>query len=214
MSSQPPNQIRTAPSRGGPDTSMSEKTKGVAGEAGGQAKQMAGEAKEQAREVVGDIKDHARDVMEQTRTEVRQQAQQGTQRAAGGLRTLGEQIQALKEGRTEEAGPVAGYADQARRKVYEIADRLDREGIDGLASDVTGFARRRPGLFLLSCAGAGFALARIVRSQSATSSGGNTNGGYQSGLGQRSGAGVGTVGVGSIDPTRRGGDGMPLPIST
>ena len=64
MSSQPPNQTRTAPGRSGADTSsVSEKAKDVAGEAGGQAKQIAGEAKEQAREVVSDVKDHARDVM-------------------------------------------------------------------------------------------------------------------------------------------------------
>jgi len=210
MSSQPPTQTRTVPSRGGPDTSsMSEKAKGVAGEAGGQAKQIAGEAKDQAREVVGDIKDHARDVMDQTRTEVRQQAEQGTQRVAGGLRTFGEQLQALRDGRTEEAGPVAGYADQARRKVDEFANRLDREGLDGLASDLTGFARRRPGLFLLSCAGAGFALARIVRSQAAASSNGQNMASLSMGAGQPS-----AVGVGSLEPPLMGGDGMPSPIVT
>jgi len=188
---------------------MSEKAKGVAGEAGGQAKQIAGEAKDQAREVVGDIKDHARDVMDQTRTEVRQQAEQGTQRVAGGLRTFGEQLQALRNGRTEEAGPVAGYADQARRKVDEFANRLDREGLDGLASDLTGFARRRPGLFLLSCAGAGFALARIVRSQAAASSNGQNMASLSMGAGQPS-----AVGVGSLEPPLMGGDGMPSPIVT
>jgi hypothetical protein len=187
---------------------VSEKAKDVAGEAGGQAKQIAGEAKEQAREVASDIKDHARDVMDQTRAEMRQQAEQGTQRAAGGLRTLGEQIQALQEGRSDEAGPVAGYADQARRKVDEFANRLDRDGIDGLASDLTRFARRRPGLFLLSCAGAGFALARVVRSQAATSSG-DTTGTFPAGMGQPS-----AMGDGSVNPARMSGDGMPLPIAT
>jgi hypothetical protein len=209
MSSQPPNQTQTAPSRNGPETSsVSEKAKEVAGEAGGQAKQIAGEAKEQAREVVGDIKDHARDVMDQTRTEVRQQAEQGTQRVAGGLRTLGEQIQALREGRSDDAGAVAGYADQARQKVDEIANRLDRQGVDGLASDLTAFARRRPGLFLLSCAGAGFALARVVRSQAAASSDGETPASFATARVDRP-----AVGLGSLDPGQRGGDGMPLPIS-
>jgi len=210
MSSQPPNQPRTAPSRGGPDTSsVSEKAKDVAGEAGGQARQIAGEAKEQAREVVSDIKDHARDVMGQTRTEVRQQAQQGTQKVAGGLRTLSDQLQALRDGRADEAGPVADYADQARRKVDEFANRLDRDGFDGVASELTGFARRRPGLFLLSCAGAGFALARVVRSQATASSSGETTGTFPTGVSQRSG-----IGVGSVGPAQNGGDGMPLPIST
>jgi hypothetical protein len=211
MSSQPPNQTRTAPSRGGSDTApASEKAKEVASEASGQAKQLAGEAKEQAREVVSDIKDHARDVMGQTRTEVRQQAEQGTQRVAGGLRTLGEQIQALREGRTDDAGAVAGYADQARRKVDELANRLDRHGIDGVASDLTAFARRRPGLFLLSCAGAGFALARVVRSQAAASSDGEpTTATFATTASTRP-----AVGVGSFESGQRGGDGFPPPVST
>jgi hypothetical protein len=103
---------------------------------------------------------------------------------------------------------VAGYADQARRKVDEFANRLDREGIDGLASDLTRFARRRPGLFLLSCAGAGFALARVVRSQAATSSG-DATGTFPAGIGQPS-----AMGDGSVNPARMSGDGMPLPIAT
>ena len=84
---------------------------------------------------------------------------------AGGIRTVGQQLQALSEGRRQAAGPLADYADQARRKADEVASRLDRDGIDGIIADLSGFARRRPGVFLLACAGAGFALARLVRSQ-------------------------------------------------
>ena len=35
-----------------------------------------------------------------------------------------------------------------------------------MIADVSRFARRRPGLFLLACTGAGFAVARLARSQS------------------------------------------------
>jgi hypothetical protein len=137
----------------------------VAGEAGEQAKQVAVEAKEQAREVAGEIRGHARQLVDQTQTELRDQAQAGTERAAGGLRTLGQQVQAMRDGRVSEAGPIVGYADQARHKLEELADRLERGGVDGAISDLSRFARRRPGVFLLTCAGAGFALARLVRSQ-------------------------------------------------
>ena len=113
----------------------------------------------------------------QTRSEVRSQADEGAKRVAGGMRTVGQQLQALSEGRRQDAGPLADYADQARRKVDEVASRLDRDGIDGVIAELSGFARRRPGLFLLACAGAGFALARLVRSQAAagdaSGSGGN-----------------------------------------
>jgi hypothetical protein len=174
MSSPRPSSIPTPPGSA-PPSDTSAKAKEVANETAEQAKRVAGEAQDQAKRVAGDIADHARDVMDQTRSEVRSQADQGAQRVAGGLRTLGQQLQALREGRTSEAGPLKDYADQARQKVDSLAARLDARGIDGVASDLTAFARRRPGLFLLGCAGAGFAVARLVRSsQAATTTQGST----------------------------------------
>jgi len=156
----------------GVDTSTpgTEKAKQIAGEAGEQAKQVASEAKEQARQVAGEIKDQARDVLHEARSEFRQQAESGTKRAADGIRTFGSQIEALRDGRTDEAGPMVGYADQARRKIDEVATRLDRDGLDGVIADLSRFARRRPGLFLLACTGAGFAVARLARSQAGSTS--------------------------------------------
>ena len=159
------------------------KAKEVANETTEQAKRVAGEAQDQARRVAGDVADHARDVLDQTRSEVRSQADQGTKRVAGGLRTIGQQLQALRDGRTNEAGPLRDYADQARDKVDALAARLDARGIDGVASDLTAFARRRPGLFLLGCAGAGFAVARLVRSSQAAT---GTPGSARSGSGDGS----------------------------
>jgi hypothetical protein len=79
------------------------------------------EAKEQARQMAGDIKEQARDVLGEARSEFRQQAESGTKRAADGFRTFGNQIEALRNGRVDEAGSVADYAEQARRKVDEVA---------------------------------------------------------------------------------------------
>ena len=86
---------------------------------------------------------------------------------AGGLNTVADQLRAMQEGRPEAAGPLSGYAAQARQKVEALASRIEDGGVDGVASDITAFARRRPGLFLLSCAGAGFAVARMVRASQA-----------------------------------------------
>ena len=115
--------------------------------------------------MAGDIKEQARDVLGEARSEFRQQAESGTKRAAEGIRTLGGQIEALRDGRPADAGPIAGYADQARRKMEDVATRLDQGGLDGMIADVSRFARRRPGLFLLACTGAGFAVARLARTQ-------------------------------------------------
>ena len=42
--------------------------------------------------------------------------------------------------------------------------RLEDRGIEGVVDDVSRFARRRPGVFLLAAAGAGFVVGRFVRS--------------------------------------------------
>src|SRR4051812_27888318 len=134
------NQTTTTPA-GGTSTPNTEKAKQVAGEAGDHAKQVAGEvgdqakqvateAKEQARQVAGDIKEQARDVLGEARVELRQQAGAGTKRAAGGIRNRGPQIEALREGRPDEGGPIAGSAAQARRKMDDVARRLDQGGLD------------------------------------------------------------------------------------
>jgi hypothetical protein len=171
MSIESPNEARTASSAGG---SVSDKAKDVTSHASDQAKQVAGEAKDQVREVAAEAKDHAADLLDQTRTQARQQAEETTKHLASGLHSLSNQIGALREGRVQEAGPVAQYADQARRRIEEFAGRLDRGGLDGVASDLNRFARRRPGLFLVSCAGAGFALARLVRAGASSDGNGSS----------------------------------------
>jgi hypothetical protein len=169
MANQRPNPTHPEARDGRDAVDVPEKVNEVVGDAAEKATQVATEAKDQAREVAGDIRAQARDVLAQTRTEVLQQADEGTKRVAGGVRALRDQILALREGRPEDAGPIGGYADQAQRKMDELASRLDRGGVDGVASDLSRFARRRPGVFLLACAGAGFALARLVRTQVSSS---------------------------------------------
>jgi hypothetical protein len=173
MSIESPRDTRTASNAGG---SASDKAKNVTSHASEQAKQVAGEAKDQVREVAVDAKEHAADLLDQTRTQARQQAEETTKHLASGLHSLSNQIAALREGRVQEAGPVAQYADQARRRIEDLASRLDRGGLDGVASDLSRFARRRPGLFLVSCAGAGFALARLVRAGASSNASSDGNG--------------------------------------
>ena len=59
------------------------------------------------------------------------------------------------------------YADQAREKLSTFAERLDQDGPQALMTDLAAFARRRPGIFLLGAAGAGFVVGRIVRGTAA-----------------------------------------------
>jgi ElaB/YqjD/DUF883 family membrane-anchored ribosome-binding protein len=124
---------------------------------------VAAEAATQAKVVAGEAKRQFGNVVDQTRHELSQQADERTRQVAGGLRTLSDQVSALADGRPDDAGPLAGYLDDARARVTTIADRLEQGGPQGLLDDVTDFARRRPIVFLAAAGAAGFVVGRLAR---------------------------------------------------
>jgi hypothetical protein len=101
------------------------------------------------------------DLMAQTRQEVRQHAEERTHQAAGGLRTLSEQVAALAHGRPEQAGSLPGYLEDAQHHVQRWSSRLEEAGPQGIIDDLTRLARRRPGMFLAGAVGAGFLVGRM-----------------------------------------------------
>src|SRR5918998_437103 len=127
--------------------------------------------KEQASEALSS----ARTLVGEATGSLKEQAGQQTERAASGLRSLSDQVRALAEGRTDEAGAAGDYARQAGEKLQQVAERLESGGVEGALSDLQGFARRRPGVFLLGAAAAGFAVGRLVRgAQAANADGGSS----------------------------------------
>lgn len=129
-----------------------------------EAKKVASQVSGTARSVVEEAKGQVSGLAEQARADLRDQASQRAGQAASGMRTLSDQLQALADGRPQEAGPLSSYFDEARAKVATVASRLDEGGIDGLIDDVSAFARRRPALFLVAAGGAGFLAGRLLRS--------------------------------------------------
>ncbi len=127
------------------------------------AKQVAAEAKQQATEVTRQATDQARELVGQAQGQLREQATTQTQRAASGLADVGKQIRALSDGQPDQAGFAADAAKQLAEKVEEIANRMEQRGFDGAVEDLTNFARRRPGVFLLSAAATGFVVGRLGR---------------------------------------------------
>lgn len=135
----------------------------VAEQAKGEARGVAEEAKDQAGRVAEEAKAQGRNLVHEAQTQLKEQARSQTDRAAGLAQQLAENLRALAEGRTEEAGPVADYLQQATQRVSSVADRIEQRGFDGLVQDVQRFARRRPGAFLLGAALTGFATGRLLR---------------------------------------------------
>ncbi|MCC6435416.1 MAG: hypothetical protein IT196_10345 [Acidimicrobiales bacterium] len=135
--------------------------------AAGNAAEVGHEAKGQAADVAHEAGAQLQNAWHDIRRDLRIQASQQTERAGTGLRRLDTQLQALRRGDIEAAGPVAGYADQLQAKVQDLARRVEDEGFDGIVADLRSFARRRPGMFLASAAAAGFLAGRLARGAAA-----------------------------------------------
>jgi hypothetical protein len=143
----------------------------VASDVADSAKGVASEAAHQAGDVIVQAKQEVASLVDQARRELQVQLEVKGAEAAGGLRTLSSQLQALASGHPDEAGPLAGRVRDAQQVVHHLADRLEHGGSQGVVQDVTGFARRRPGTFLLGAVVAGFAVGRLLRAGTQASSG-------------------------------------------
>jgi hypothetical protein len=128
----------------------------VAQEAASQASAVASEAKNQLETLVHEAKD-----------EFRTQVDMRGQQAADGLKTLSQQLSALAEGRPQDAGRVGTMVGEAQQRLQSYSDRLQQRGPQALLDDVTAFARRRPGVFLMGAVATGFVVGRIVRAGAA-----------------------------------------------
>lgn len=149
----------------GRDTSQVAREQGrqVKGSAQDAASNVAGTAGERARDIKQQAGTHARGVAQEAGRQMRGRAQQETERAGTALSSAGSQLQALAEGRTDDAGVFGEYAQQAADSVNRWADSVQERGFDGLVDDLRTFGRRRPGMFLLSAVAAGVVAGRLGR---------------------------------------------------
>jgi hypothetical protein len=146
-------------------------SKVVARTANQDVRELAGSVRSQADQVKGELAGQARDLFEETRGQLQSQADQQAYRLAGALLQVGSQAVALAEGRPQQAGPLADYAEQAATWLDSAASHIEERGLEGLATDVVDFARRRPGVFLAGAAVVGFGVGRLIRSGAVSGNG-------------------------------------------
>jgi gas vesicle protein len=148
-----------------------EQASAVAGTAMDSGKQVAAEAKQQALEVTSEARGQIRDLLQQSRDDLREHASAQASRAGANMQTLAEQMTALAQGRPDEAGDLADHLGRCGDRLGAYARRLQDGGLDSVVGDAKGFARRRPGLFLLGAVAAGFAAGRLIRGAQAAGEG-------------------------------------------
>ncbi|WP_329406281.1 hypothetical protein OG802_01260 [Streptomyces sp. NBC_00704] len=126
----------------------------VAGTAVDQAKAVAGEARQQAGAVAVDLRHRAMD-----------EAEGQTRRAAGTLHGWADDLAGLAENAPSDS-PARSLAAQAADGGHRAADYLEKQGVEGVLSDVQGFARRRPAAFLGGALLAGLVVGRVMKAAS------------------------------------------------
>ncbi len=129
------------------------------------AQEVAGTAREEASELSEEVVAEGRGLLDETRTQLEDQAQTQVEELSEVIRRFGNQTLALAEGRPSQAGPLPSYLRDASARLEQWADEVDARGVEGLLQELQSFARRRPGVFLLGAAAAGFGVGRLIRAQ-------------------------------------------------
>jgi hypothetical protein len=123
---------------------------------------VTGTAADQARNVADETRRQARDLLEEARSQVREQASGQQRKAAQNLHTLAGQLNEMAA-KSGDSGMAAQLAEEAADRVHGVASWLDGREPADLLDEVRGFARRRPGTFLLGAALAGVLAGRMTR---------------------------------------------------
>ena len=158
-----------------------DEAKGVAQDAVQGGKQTAETAKQQAGEVASEAKNQARALFDQTRQQIASQGNDQQQRAAGGLRSVADEIQGMINGQGGTGGVASDLARQLSDRVQTAADWLETREPRDLLDEVQRFARRRPGAFLAAAGVLGFIGGRLTRGAVDEARDSSDQGSYRSG---------------------------------
>jgi hypothetical protein len=148
------------------DQSAAARVKDVASTATDEGKHVGSVAKEEAQNVAGTAAEQARnvasDAISQLRDQVTEQTSGQRDRLVETLRSLGDDLERMAD-QTSEGGIATDLVREAADRARSLRDRLDGRDPGQLLDDVRGFARRRPGTFLIGALAVGVVAGRLFR---------------------------------------------------
>jgi hypothetical protein len=143
-------------------------TSSTTGTATDEGKRVAGVAAEEAKGVASEAKTQVRNVLDETRTQANDQAKAQRDRLVDTLRTFGDDLEQMAS-QSSSSGLANDLARQAADRARGISSSLEGREPSDLLQDLRGFARRRPGMFLLGALAAGVVAGRLARGAAASS---------------------------------------------
>lgn len=126
------------------------------------ASHAAGAAADEGKQVASSAVDHAASFAERAWHELEDQSREQGGRVAELLRGVGEDLDAMS-GASTGRSPAGGIARSLSSAASHWADRLDRDGLGAVASELGDQGRRRPVTFLAASLAAGVAAGRLMR---------------------------------------------------
>ncbi len=138
----------------------------VAGTAVQAGQQVAGTAKEEATNVAVEAGGQARDIARQAMGELQTQASTQQQKVAGLVSSYASELGSLASGEGS-SGPITDLAQRAADKTREVGEWLELREPRDVLQELSSFARRRPGAFLVGAAVAGVVVGRLTRNLAA-----------------------------------------------
>lgn len=130
-----------------------------------EANQLKEEVRQEAGRVTDEAKHQGRVLMDETQTRVREEADRQTERTASGLRSMSGELRSMADNSDQPQSNVATWVRRGAEEIDSFANRLDRDGVDGLVRDVGNFARRNPTTFLVTTFGLGLLAGRVMKNR-------------------------------------------------
>lgn len=143
-----------------------DEAKSVASDAQDAGQHVAATAKDQAGAVVGEAKGQARDLYHQTTSELKDQAGAQQQRAAGGLRSISDELASMAD-RSDGGGVATELVRNLSGRAGSVASWLEGRDPGSLLDDVKSYAARKPGTFIAIAAGIGIVGGRLTKALAA-----------------------------------------------
>jgi len=142
-------------------TSAKDKAQQAAGTAANEGQHVAGVARDQAQRVASEAQSQVSKLLNDATTQVEHQSRTQRDRLVETLQSLGDDLD--KMATESDGGMASDLAREGARRVHWLSSELDGREPRDLLDEVRGFARRKPGTFLLGALAAGVVAGRLTR---------------------------------------------------